>query len=726
MKREPLVSVIVPIYNVEKYLRKSVDSIINQSYKNLEIILVDDGSPDSCPCICEEYAEKDSRVKVIHKENGGLSDARNAGTDIATGEYISYIDSDDWIDSETIKLTLEKMLEVGAEIGAFNVLVVYEGEQGEPDLSDEFEVMNSEQAIETTMRNTKVRTTAWNKIYKAEILKDLRFPKGRLNEDEFFTFRALDRAEKIVYIHRQCYYYFQRKNSIMGEYKINRLDMIDGVRLQKNNSDNAKYHTNWLNMIYPRLKLARELLSDDGVIFISIDDNEQTNLKKICDTIFGDYNFVGQITVVANPRGRDYGGVARMHDYIMVYKKSPETILNLIEDKDSEFKYFDEIGGFELRELRNRNIKFNKENRPNLYYPFYINPVESDQYGLHPISLTPINGWIELYPLESQGVNTVWRWGKEKSNNNLNINIVAKPMKNGSYMIVEKYRESRMMARSVWWDKDTNTEKGTLLVKSLMNGKVFDYPKPVEMIMRIIEMGSSDGDIVLDFFSGSATTAHAVMQMNSNSEEKRKFIMVQLPEMCGEKSEAAKAGYKNICEIGKERIRRAAKKIHEDNPDAQFDDGFKVFEVADTNIKWNTADDEEIQKLDETDYGNDKERIDFTKGYTDIDVVYEIMLRQFDIPLSTPVEKLPQVSNRTYIFADAVVVCLEPEITTELIEKLAAIEPTPAKFVLRDSAFNDDIQLKDVSFRRLSALIKNHQTEEERKSKYNNYTVEFI
>ena len=292
----------------------------------------------------------------------------------------------------------------------------------------------------------------------------------------------------------------------------------------------------------------------------------------------------------------------------MVYKKSPETILNLIEDKDSEFKYFDEIGGFELRELRNRNIKFNKENRPNLYYPFYINPVESDQYGLHPISLTPINGWIELYPLESQGVNTVWRWGKEKSNNNLNINIVAKPMKNGSYMIVEKYRESRMMARSVWWDKDTNTEKGTLLVKSLMNGKVFDYPKPVEMIMRIIEMGSSDGDIVLDFFSGSATTAHAVMQMNSNSEEKRKFIMVQLPEMCGEKSEAAKAGYKNICEIGKERIRRAAKKIHEDNPDAQFDDGFKVFEVADTNIKWNTADDEEIQKLDETDYGNDKEK----------------------------------------------------------------------------------------------------------------------
>ena len=148
--------------------------------------------------------------------------------------------------------------------------------------------------------------------------------------------------------------------------------------------------------------------------------------------------------------------------------------------------------------------------------------------------------------------------------------------------------------------------------------------------------------------------------------------------------------------------------------------------MADTNIKWNTADDEEISNLEQLAYGNEKERIDFTKGYTYIDVVYEIMLRQFDIPLSTPIEKLPEVSDRTYIFADAVVVCLEPEISTELIEKLAAVEPTPAKFVLRDSAFNDDIELKDVSFRRLSSLIRTHQTEEERKSKYNNYVVEFI
>ena len=236
-----------------------------------------------------------------------------------------------------------------------------------------------------------------------------------------------------------------------------------------------------------------------------------------------------------------------------------------------------------------------------------------------------------------------------------------------------------------------------------------------------------DDSVILDFFSGSATTAHSVMKLNAEDNGNRKYIMVQLPEICGENTEAYKAGYKNICEIGKERIRRAAKKIHEDNPEAKFDDGFKVFEVADTNIRWNTIDDKIIKLLTDDDYlKDDKDDIDFTPGHNDIDIVYEIMLRQFDIPLSTPIEKLPEVSDRTYIFANAVVVCLEPEIDEKLIEKLAAIEPVPGKFILRDSAFNDDIELKDVSSRRLSALIASHQLEGERKNRRNNYTVEFI
>ncbi|MEE0930952.1 MAG: glycosyltransferase [Acutalibacteraceae bacterium] len=230
MKENPLISVIVPIYKVEDYLKRCVDSIINQTYNNLEIILVDDGSPDNCPQICDNYAKQDSRIKVVHKKNGGLSDARNAGMKVATGEYISFIDSDDWIDLNTYMLTVEKMIETNSDIGAFNIILVYDDKEISPDLSQEFEVMNSEQAIETTIDNIKVRTPVWNKIYKKDLLKDLEFKKGKLNEDEFFTFRVLDKANKIVYLHRQNYYYYQRATSIMGKYSVKRLDMVEGVR----------------------------------------------------------------------------------------------------------------------------------------------------------------------------------------------------------------------------------------------------------------------------------------------------------------------------------------------------------------------------------------------------------------------------------------------------------------------------------------------------------------
>ena len=229
--------------------------------------------------------------------------------------------------------------------------------------------------------------------------------------------------------------------------------------------------------------------TEDGVIFISLDDNEVVNMKKVCDEIFSASNFVGQITVVGNPRGRDYGGVARMHDYILVYKKSNQTELNLIEDSESEFKMFDALGGFELRELRNRNIKFNKENRPNLYYPFYINPDVQDEYGLHPISVDPVEGWIELYPLASQGVNTVWRWGKSKAIDNLNINICAKPMKNGSYMIVEKYKKlietnkdkknenAKNIEKIAIHDVYTVTDKVKDIFRELIKSKKFVFGK---------------------------------------------------------------------------------------------------------------------------------------------------------------------------------------------------------------------------------------------------------
>lgn len=485
-------------------------------------------------------------------------------------------------------------------------------------------------------------------------------------------------------------------------------DVVDGVRYQKNGKDSAKYHTSWLNLMYPRLKLARELLSDDGVIFISIDDNEVENLKKLCEEIFHWRNFEGHIHWrrrhnQPNDKTKMLGIVT---EHILVYAKNSV--------------YLKSVGVGKLDLTANFSNPDNDPKGPWASKPWKTG---SDQSGSTYTIITPTG----------KAITGEWM-GEEKTYlEYLEEGRIYFP-KGGDGMPRKKYykfeREEEGQCATNWWSHEQfgHNQGANECMTSLFGVKnIFSNPKPIELIRALIKVGNvKKGDIVLDFFSGSATTAHAVMQLNAEDGGHRKFIMVQLPEVCDEKSEAAKAGYRTICEIGKERIRRAAKKIHEDNPDAQFDDGFKVFEVADTNIRWNTADDEEISNLEQLAYGNEKERIDFTKGYTDIDVVYEIMLRQFDIPLSTPIEKMPEVSGRTYIFADAVVVCLEPEITTELIEKLAAIEPTPAKFILRDSAFNDDIQLKDVSFRRLSALIKNHQTEEERKSKYNNYTVEFI
>ena len=461
----------------------------------------------------------------------------------------------------------------------------------------------------------------------------------------------------------------------------------DGNRLVENLESNGRYHTDWLNMIYSRLRLAKDLLATNGVIFVSLDDNESANLKKICDEVFGAVNFIGQITVVGNPRGRDYGGVARMHDYLFVYKKSPEAVINLIEDSENNFKMFDSLGGFELRELRNRNIKFNKENRPNLYYPFYINPTTEDEHGLHEISLEPKDGWIELYPLESQCVNTVWRWGKQKSQENLNVNIKAKPMRNGSYMIVEKYREGRMMARSVWWDKDTNTEKGTLLVKELMEGKVFDYPKPVEMLMRTIEMGtdSDEGAYVLDFFSGSGTTAHAVMQLNAKDGGNRKFIMVQLPERTDEKSEAYKAGYKTICEIGKERIRRAGKKIKEDSPltTQNLDIGFRVLKCDTSNMKdvYYNPDDYEIGMFDQLTDNIKEDR-------TPEDLLFQVML-DLGVLLSSKIEETTIAGKKVFnVEGNYLIACFDDNVTDEVITAIAKQEPY--YFVMRDSSMASD------------------------------------
>ena len=457
---------------------------------------------------------------------------------------------------------------------------------------------------------------------------------------------------------------------------------------QKSNPDtNGRYHTNWLNMMYPRLKLARILLSDDGVIFISIDDNEQANLKKICDDVFGEDNFIGMVTVKSNPGGRDYGGLAQVHDYLLVYSKTNEYELNSVADDDKEFPFQDENGGFSLMELRNRNIKFNDKNRPNLRYPFYINTERKDENGLYEISLEKRDGWVELYPQESQGVKTVWRWGKEKSLKYLNKDIKAKKKQDGGFMIVQKYRSNLKRERTIWDETDIRNEAGSLLIKEIFdNKKPFDYPKSINLIERCISLGSENNSIILDFFSGSATTAHAVMQLNAEDNGNRKFIMVQLPEKTEEDSDAYKAGYKNICEIGKERIRRAGDKIKAENPDKDIDIGFKVLKLDTSNLKkWNNAPTKDADEV--------AKRIQLSLDYleanrTELDLIYEVMLK-YGLDLTLPITK--SANGKAYIVNGEdykLLVCSEMNITLEDIESFA--NESVGTYLFADRCFSTD------------------------------------
>ena len=491
-------------------------------------------------------------------------------------------------------------------------------------------------------------------------------------------------------------------------------DVVDGVRFQKNSKDSARYHTDWLNMMYPRLRVARELLTDDGFIAISMGEEELYNLQKICNEIFGEHNFRNIIALRRYDKNLNLqfvsNGLPTMNvglEYILVYSKTTTSKMNAVyrkaDDERSSQGYWK---GF-----------WNNADRPTMRYSLLgVTPQEGQWKWMKEVADEAVANYEEYINAYSSMMTIEEYW---ESTGKTKRFIRRNPNGKGKNLGVEHWvaPSDGILRNSNWSD--------VLVSKPAGMDIKFDSPKNPEAIKIIVDLFDVNADdVVLDFFSGSATTAHAVMQLNAEDGGNRKFILVQLPEVCDEKSEAAKAGYKNICEIGKERIRRAAKKIHEDNPDAQFDDGFKVFEVGKTTIRWNLMDDDELTAIDKV--SEDTELLDFTNGHNDTDIVYEIMLRQYGIPLSTPIEKLDSISDRTYAFADAVVVCLEPEITDELIEKLAAIEPTPAKFVLRDSAFGDDIEFKDFSFRKLSALISNHQTEEERKSRYNNYTVEFI
>lgn len=479
--------------------------------------------------------------------------------------------------------------------------------------------------------------------------------------------------------------------TVSGEEYIEDIGQLDdeGNRLFKNTDSNGRFHSDWCSMIYSRLMLARNLLTDDGVIFISIDDNEAFNLKEICDEVLGSGNFVAQLAVQLNPRGRNLDRyVAKTHESVLIYVRdylNTASILGIEKEGKmvDEYNKTDERGAYRLIGLRNRNQAFNPVTRPNLYYPLYVNPCTRAVSTVKTDSFTD-----EVFPDTPDGIKTCWTWMKKKveSENNL---ITAE--RTGSewriyrkdYLISEDGTTATTLVKSLWTENTINNDYGKKAIKELFGANVMSFPKPPELIKRMASIGSHQDSIVLDFFSGSATTAHAVMQLNAEDGGHRKFIMVQLPEKCDEASEAYKAGYKNICEIGKERIRRAGAKIKEENSltTQDLDTGFRVFKLDDSNMKdvYYSAD-EYSQEMLPTLESNIKE------DRTDLDLLFGCLL-EWGLPLSLPYtsEEIGGCTVHTYNDGD-LIACFNEDIPDEVIKTIAKRQPLRAVF--RDSSFN--------------------------------------
>ncbi|ONI37809.1 DNA methyltransferase [Candidatus Epulonipiscium fishelsonii] len=463
----------------------------------------------------------------------------------------------------------------------------------------------------------------------------------------------------------------------------------DGNRMHKNTDTNGRFHSDWCSMMYSRLRVAKNLLSDDGVIFISIDDNEVENLKKICDEIFGENNFVSLLATVLNFKGNnDEYGFAGTHEYTLVYTKTIKGVkfsnLLIKDNKEIEKWKIDEKGYYKQgANLKSTGINAPRSKRPNLYFPVYI-----DENLNISLERTSVND-VEVFPTTNDKEMS-WRWSKSKMYNNIEDIIVKKS--NSEISIYKKQRPDEEMPstkpKSLFYKPEYSSGNGTETLKKLFNNKIFDHPKPIKLISDFIEIILNKDDIILDFFSGSATTAHAVMQLNAEDGGNRKFIMVQIPEVCDEKTEAYKAGYKNICEIGKERIRRASKKISEDNPDAKFDGGFRVFKVDSSNMKDVYFAPEEYTQdmLDETESNIKEDR-------TSLDLLFGCVLN-WNLPLDKPFKTELIDGFEVHTYNGEFIACFDSNVSETLVKEIAGRKPP--KLVFRDASFNNSPSKLDI------------------------------
>jgi adenine-specific DNA-methyltransferase len=477
--------------------------------------------------------------------------------------------------------------------------------------------------------------------------------------------------------------YFERSNQKDEE----------GNRFVANTEANGRFHSDWLSMMYSRLKLARNLLREDGVIFISIDDNEGANLQRLCGEVFGDGNFIAQLAVQLNPRGRHLDKfIAKTHESIIIFGKncdSPTTMTGVEKEGKmvDEYDRVDTLGKYRLLGLRNRNQAFNPTTRPKLYYPLYVRPKDGKVSTQRTVEFSD-----EVFPDAPDGVKTCWTWGTKKV---LDENDLLVAEKSGQdwriyrkdYLVGADGQTATTLPKSLWTDKEITNDYGRKSVKDLFGKSVMDFPKSPELLRKLIASGTNSTSIVLDFFAGSSTTAHAVMAQNADDGGRRVHIMVQMPQVCDEGSDASKAGFRTIAELSKQRLRLAGIAIKEANsgkPSAEdLDIGFRVLKVDSSNMKEVFYTPDAVSQDLLSDQVNN-----IREDRTSEDLLFQVLL-DWGVDLALPIAQ-ETIAGKAVYFVDgnALAACFDEGVSEDFVKLLARREPL--RVVFRDAGFATD------------------------------------
>ena len=487
----------------------------------------------------------------------------------------------------------------------------------------------------------------------------------------------------------------------------------DGNRMVSNNQSNGRFHSNWLSMMYSRLKLSRNLLSDDGIIFISIDSNELINLIKILDMVFDENNKLGIISTINNLKGRsDSEFFATCNEFLVVYAKNKENAsikgFQIESDEiDNDYKFEDEISKYKPIGFRKTGNGWKREDRPFMYYPVIekdgrYNTVSKDEYNIiYNLKNNTFNdefvnklqikyenlGYKFILPKDENGNFGRWRWGLETFYNEKDINLCY----NSTGTLCTKMRATiedgsvRMKsAKTLWYKPEYDSGTGSKILKSLFENKnYFDNPKSLVYINDILKICTDNNDIVLDFFSGSATTAHSVMELNAVDNNNRKFILVQWPEKYDKNSEAYKNGYKTICDFGEERIRRSAKKIKKET-NANIDYGFRVYKVDSSNMKDIYYKPNELGQTNLFDLMNNIKEDRMSE-----DLLVQVIL-DLGLTLDLKIEEKKIINNNVYYVADnALVACFDDNVSIDIADEICKCKPL--KVVFKDVSFKNDM-----------------------------------